>query len=132
MALFSPDGKAILTNGNAPGRIQLWRAPIHGARPAQLRQFTWNSALASCGAFDPNGQFAVTGTQDHQVLVWAMPEEKEVNTELKAKLSYVEGSLENTQGKMTIRAELENPGWLIPGGMATIVIPRDPKVVAGK
>src|SRR5262249_1333943 len=26
MALFSPDGRTVLTNGAAPGRLQLWRA----------------------------------------------------------------------------------------------------------
>ena len=48
LALFSPDGKTILTNGAAAGRLQLWRAPI-GRR----------SAPPSCGSSS-----GATGTVD--------------------------------------------------------------------
>jgi WD40 repeat protein len=107
MALFSPDGKTILTNTAAAGRLQLWRAPIDEQRPAELRQFIWTSGGTTCAAFAPPRQaaaagekavtksspldesaeqirrrFAVTGTTDHQVLVWGLPSKEEVDTQL--------------------------------------------------
>jgi WD40 repeat protein len=123
MALFSPDGKMILTNGAAAGRLQLWRTPTGGGPAAELRRLLWNSAPATCGAFAPQGGFAVTGTQDHQILVWQLPTDKEASEEVPAFLTYVEEFLDSSLQKVTIRAELENPGWLIPGSTATMVIP---------
>jgi WD40 repeat protein len=127
MALFAPDGKTILTNGSAAGRLQLWRAPTaRNTRAAELRQFIW-SGQATCGAFAPNSKFVVTGTQDNQVLVWAMPspdEVDEVKGRLTAELSLVEQAL-NTGSSRQVRvwAELKNPGWLIAGQRATLVVP---------
>jgi WD40 repeat protein/biotin carboxyl carrier protein len=123
MALFSPDGKSILTNGAAAGRLQLWRAPTTQARASELRQFIWSQGVATCGAFSPDGSFAVTGTQDHQVLLWTMPSEKEVEKPLKARLILVEQALETRSRQVRVWAELDNPGWLIPGSPATMVVP---------
>jgi WD40 repeat protein len=126
MALYSPDGKTILTNGSAPGRLQLWRAPTATTRAAELRQFIWSSAQATCAAFAPDGTFAVTGTQDHRVLLWAMPSPKEVEARLSARLTLVEKSLESKDRQVRVWAVVENPDWLIPGGQATMVIPPQP------
>ena len=52
MALFSPDGKTILTNASAAGKLQLWRTPVLQSRGSELRQFIWNGN-ATCGAFAP-------------------------------------------------------------------------------
>jgi WD40 repeat protein len=124
LALFSPDGKSILTNGESAGQLQLWRAPTAQApRAAELRQFIWNHGVATCAAFAPDGSFAVTGTQDHQVLKWAMPSEKEVEKPLKGRLVLVEHALETRSRQVRVWAELDNPGWLIPGSPATIVVP---------
>jgi WD40 repeat protein len=123
MALFSPDGKSILTNGAAVGRLQLWRAPTSQARASELRQFIWSQGMATCAAFAPDGSFAVTGTQDHQVLVWTMPSEKEVEKPLKARLILVEKALDTRSRQVRVWAELDNPGWLIPGSPATLVVP---------
>jgi WD40 repeat protein len=123
LALFSPDGNTILTSGDAPGRLQLWRAPSPRARAAELRQLIWNSEVATCGAFAPDGSWVVTGTRDHQVLVWPMPGQKEVEEVLWAQLTYVEGFLDSTLKRVPLRAELDNPGWLMPGSRATLVIP---------
>ncbi len=123
MALFSPDGKTILTNGAAPGKLQLWRAPAgHPSRASELRQFIWSSGTATCGAFAPDGSAAVTGTQDHQILVWAMPSKEEVERRLTAKLVLVEPALDTRSRQVRVWAELENPGWLIPGATATLVV----------
>jgi WD40 repeat protein len=134
MALFAPDGLTILTNTASEGRLQLWRTPSGQGRASVLRQFIWTSGAASCGAFAPDSSFAVTGTQDHYVLVWAMPQ-KQLNGEtkrdelvekaLKARVSLVEQSIDSSSRQVRIWADLENPGWLIPGTTATMVIPVD-------
>jgi WD40 repeat protein len=126
MALFSPDSKTILTNGAAPERIQLWRTPSSQGRASELRQFIWSSGMATCGAFAPldsEHAFVVTGTQDKQVLVWKMPEKAEVEQQLAAGLTLVEKHLDTRSRQVRVWAELDNPGWLIPGGSATMVVP---------
>lgn len=124
MALFSPDGKTILTNGNAPGRLQLWRAPSGAtARAAELRQLLWTRGTAACGAFDPRGQFAVTGTSDHNVLVWELPKKEEAEKPLDASLTYVEEFLDTGLKRVTVRATIANAkDWVIPGSSASIVV----------
>jgi WD40 repeat protein len=122
LALFAPDGKSILTNRAMAGGLQLWRAPTAQARASELRQFIWEG-LATCAAFAPDGSFAVTGTQDHQVLIWTMPVEKEVEKPVQAKLVLVEKALDTRTRQVRVWAELDNPGWLIPGSPATLVVP---------
>ncbi|HEY7309097.1 MAG TPA: HlyD family efflux transporter periplasmic adaptor subunit [Gemmataceae bacterium] len=124
MALFSPDGKTILTNASAPGKLQLWRTPASQARASELRQFIWMKGTATCGAFAPeDGSFAVTGTQDHQVLVWSMPGKEEVESRLKAQLTLVEKNLDTQSRQVRVWAELNSPEWLFPGMRATMVVP---------
>jgi WD40 repeat protein len=122
MALFSPDGKTILTNA---GKLQLWRTPATQTRGSELRQFIW-SGTATCGAFAPekpeNGAFAVTGTQDHKVLVWRMPSQEEIDSRLEARLTLVERDLDTHSRHVRVWAELESPEWLIPGMQATMVV----------
>jgi WD40 repeat protein len=134
LALFSPAGDAVLTNGAGSGRLQLWRTPGPNRRGAALRQMVWSSADVTCGAFAPLGSydpktepaFAVTGTGDHKVLVWDLPSESEIKQELVGTLTYVEQFIDSGASvqKVTVQAELKKPAWLIPGGTATIVIPR--------
>jgi WD40 repeat protein len=123
MALFSPDGNTILTNGNGPGRLQLWRAPTAKARPAELRQYAWSSGMVTCGTFSPDGNLAITGTQDARVLVWQIPSKTERETSSIGELAYVEEFLDTSLKRLTVRATLKNPGWIIPGSSATIVVP---------
>jgi WD40 repeat protein len=151
MALFSPDGKTILTNNAAEGRVQLWRTPARPddataadglprevkAHAAELRQFVWNNGAATCGAFAPDGSFAVTGTHDNQVLVWAMPPKGDDGELLErpraARLTYVDESLDTSARQVRVWAEVDNPEArpnaahpeqaLTPGGTATLVVP---------
>jgi WD40 repeat protein len=128
MALFSPDGKTILTNVSAAdGTLQLWRTPSGQARASELRKFIWKDR-ATCGAFAPRKEnsFVVTGTQDKQVLVWAMPGKEEVEGHVEAHLTLVEMNLDTSQRKVRVWAELQAPEWLIPGMQATLVIPPQP------
>jgi WD40 repeat protein/biotin carboxyl carrier protein len=123
MALFSPDGQTVLTNGTAPGQLQLWRASTgRKGRGAELRQYIWSEGSATSGAFAPEADFLVTGTEDNKVLVWTMPSAKEVKEPLYARLMYVDEFQDTSMKKVPIRAELRNPGWLTPGGNATLVI----------
>ena len=122
MALFSPDGKTILTNASASDKkLQLWRAPVKQTRGSELRQFIWNAAV-TCGAFAPEGAFAVTGTQDHKVLVWAMPSQEEIDSRLEARLTLVEHDLDTHSRHVNVWAELKSPEWLLPGMRATMVV----------
>ncbi len=128
MALFSPDGKTILTNGSAPGKLQLWRTPVTQLRGSELRQFVWSKGTATCGAFAPqDSSFAVTGTQDHKVLVWSMPSKEEIDSRLEGRLTLVEHSLDTDSLKVRVWAEVESPEWLIPGMRATMVVPPQQK-----
>ncbi|HTU17276.1 MAG TPA: HlyD family efflux transporter periplasmic adaptor subunit [Gemmataceae bacterium] len=122
MAIFSPDGKTILTNGSSSGKLQLWRAPVTQPRGSELRQFIW-SGTATCGAFAPEGRaFAVTGTQDHKVLVWTLPSQEEIDSRLEARLTLVEKDLDTHSRHVRVWAELDSPEWLIPGMRATMVV----------
>jgi WD40 repeat protein len=124
LALFAPDGKTILTNGGGSGLLQLWRTPAHRDRASELRQFIWQSGTITSAAFAPNGAFIASGTQDHQVLLWKMPERQEVEEQLKGRLVLVEKHLETSSREVRVWAELNRPKWeLIPGGRATMVIP---------
>ncbi len=117
MALFSPNGLAVLTNG-PEGHPQLWRAPPKPGSPnmhtsegrgSELRQLASNS-VATCGAFDPDGAFAVTGTQDGQVLVWEMPSADEIEKRIPAVVALAEEADENGKAKVGVEVK-ENPLW---------------------
>jgi len=127
LALFSPDGEMVLTNCAEENRVQLWRTPLNGDRPAELRQFVWaGDGFATCGAFDPSRQFVVTGTSDHHVLVWPLPEASEVDNTLTGTIELVSKFIDSNNPQRLFRAELDirkNPGYLMPGGTATIVYP---------
>ncbi len=133
LALFAPDGKTVLTTSAADNRLQLWRTPALGKevagdtlgrRAAELRQFTWSTGKENAAAYAPDASFIVTGTQDNQVLVWGMPDKKQIDERLTARVSLVEKSLDASSRQVRIWAEVDNKsGWLIPGGTATIVIP---------
>jgi WD40 repeat protein len=123
-AQFSPDGRLIMTAGASDGGLQLWRAPTGSARGSELRQLiAAERSPATCAAFAPDGSFAVTGTRNHQVLVWPLPPGADIDGRLTAKLTFLDGSVESSARQVRIWAELENPdGRLLPGTMVTMVI----------
>jgi WD40 repeat protein len=121
MALFSPDGKLILTNGATDGRLQLWRTPTATSRGYEVSQLVWNSP-ATCGAFAPDGSFVVTGGKDSYLLVWPMPEKEMIEKQLKARIISVDASLEDSSGVL-VHAEMANPNKLLyAGDKATLVL----------
>jgi WD40 repeat protein len=123
-AQFSPDGSVILTAGAAEGRVQLWHAPTATCRAHEIRQFVSSErSTPNCGAFAPDGSFVVVGTRDKQVLVWPVPDAKEIDRQYSAELTLVEQVVEGSAGQVRIWAELPNPdGRLRAGGTATLVI----------
>jgi WD40 repeat protein len=110
LALFSPDGNLILTAGGSDGRLQLWRAPTAKTRGYELRHFAWSGdqTQTSCGAFAPDGSFAVTGTHDRAVLVWPLPRKQEVETQYSARLVDVGQEVDPSSHQVSVQAELDN------------------------
>jgi WD40 repeat protein len=125
-ALFSPDGRLILSAGGAEGRMQLWRAPSGANRRGyEVRQLVSSdrSAAPTSAAFAPDGTFLVTGGKDRQVMIWPVPSQQEIERELRADVSLVERSIDSIGGQVRIWADLPNPdGRLLPGTTATLTI----------
>ena len=48
---------------------------------------------------------------------------KEVESSLEGRLTLVEKALDTQSRQVRVWAELSNPGWLIPGSRATMVVP---------
>ena len=98
-------------------------APTGSTRPAELRQYAWSSGAVTCAAFSPDGKLAVAGTQDNRVLIWQTPEKTEAEQPIAGQLTYVEEFLDTSLKRLTVRATFDNPGWIIPGSNAAIVVP---------
>jgi WD40 repeat protein len=131
LALFSPDGKLILTAGAAEGRLQLWSAPTAASRAFEVRVLSSaERSSATCAAFAPAGltlqgrAFAVSGTRDGQVLIWPLPTDKEIaEAPVAGTLTMVDTALEPGARQARVGVEIENPeGRLNPGKQATVVI----------
>jgi WD40 repeat protein len=136
-ALFSPDGRSVLTTGSSDNRLQLWRNPMFSSRgrAAELRQYIWNEAPTTCAAFAPPesgtpantagaSPFVVTGTRNYQVVLWGLPTAEEMQDPgPNAVLTLVEKFLENTSRQVRISAKVirKTPG-LMPGSTATVVV----------
>jgi hypothetical protein len=131
LALFSPDGRLILTAGAAEGRLQLWTAPTPANRAFEVR--VWSPAErtgVTCAAFAPQGvtvqgrEFAVSGTREGQVLVWPLPTEKEIaEAPVTGTLEMVDTALEPGARQARVGVEINNAhGRLNPGKQATVVV----------
>jgi WD40 repeat protein len=124
-ALFTPDGKMVLAGGTADNPLQLWKAPAPGVRGHLIRRLAVSPTSATCAAFAPDGSFAVTGTQDHKVMVWRIPPEAEAKQEYTGTLTFTSASMDPAEGKIRIWADLTNAGAdkLLSGETVTLVIP---------
>ncbi|MBL8799722.1 MAG: HlyD family efflux transporter periplasmic adaptor subunit [Planctomycetia bacterium] len=126
-ALYSPDGRLIVTAGGAEGRTQLWRAADRNHRGYELRQFlSGDRSDPTCASFAPDGSFLVTGTKDRQVHVWSLERaHKEIDQRLTAKVVFVDWSVQSSARQARVWAELANPPErpLSPGTTAIMVIP---------
>jgi WD40 repeat protein len=122
MALFSPLGDLILTNDKTRNYVQLWRAPNPETRAYELCQLVYDKSPATCGAFDPNNKFIVTGTQSGFVLVWAMPTEQEIKRQLTAWIVNLDTAVEGDLNKVRVKAQIDNAdGFLKPDAKVTMV-----------
>lgn len=108
MALFSPTGSMILTASGNDGRLQLWRTPTPRTRGYEVRQFAGPGDAATCGAFDPQSRFAVTGTRDRAVMVWPLPKPQELETQFTAEVTLVENELDLNSRQVRVHAEIDN------------------------
>jgi len=132
LALFSPDASLIISAGISEGRLQLWHAPIDGKRAFEVRQFaTVERSPVTCAAFAPDGTFAVSGTKDGYVYIWAVPTRDKVNQHRmeNLKLTLIERALDASTRQARIGVNVQNPindeypsGRLIPGRPVHIVI----------
>jgi WD40 repeat protein len=122
-AMFSPDGRLVLTTTGGEGVLQLWK--VGEARSYELRQMipTLRSE-ATCAAFAPNGSFVVAGIKDRKVYLWPMPTAKEINDEIKGTIVNVEKSVESADGLVRVMAEFTNPRErpLLQGDVVTMVV----------
>lgn len=124
-ALFSADGRLVLTATGLEGHVQLWRAPTaESQRASELRQLVVPAnGSSTCAAFSLDGSFLVVGTRDRQVLVWPLPPAAEVDSRLTARLTLVEGAVDSSAHQVRVWAEFDNPDRrLVPGTTATMVI----------
>lgn len=122
-ALFSPNGRMVLTAGSTEGRLQLWRAPSASLRGTELRQFVPQdrTSVATCAAFSSDNTFAVSGSQDRMVYVWGLPTAESIDKTLSASLTNIETIVDSSARQVRITAELVNPGGLTPGTTVSLV-----------
>lgn len=122
-ALFSPNGRMVLTAGSSDGRLQLWRAPTAMVRGTPLRQLAPDRvSIPTCAAFASDNSIAVTGTQDRKVMIWNLPPADAIDKHLTATLVNVEQAVDSSARQVRITAELPNPsGLLLPGATVTLV-----------
>jgi WD40 repeat protein len=124
-ALFSPDDRLVLAAGTGDNPLQLWKAPQPGVGGALIRRLALPpGGHATCGAFSPDGTFAVTGTQDCRVLVWSIPTKQETDRVTNAEVKLLDATID-TDRKARIWATLPKPeGISMPAGdTVNIVIP---------
>ena len=119
----------VLTASPAEGRLQLWKAPVDGARGYEFSQFvTSERSPATSAAFfdvDDMGEvpFAVSGTKDGTVYLWPMPTKSEVRTHRIENVTMTQISQNVETRQIRIGVEIPNTdGKLIPGQPVTIVI----------
>jgi WD40 repeat protein len=129
MALFSPDGRMVLTAMGSEGRLQLWRLPTAQSRAHELRQLIWTSSPSTCGAFSPFAapagakQLLATGTKDGTVVIWDLPNADEVKNPIEGVIELSDPVVESSQRQVRVRARITNRGdrKLFIGNTATLV-----------
>jgi WD40 repeat protein len=125
-AMFSPDGRVILTANAAEGRLQMWRPPSgpnHRTYVVRELASSDRSPVITCAAFSPDGTFVVTGGKDRQVLVWTVPSVSEIEKEIAAEVTLFESGIESSTGQCRVTADFANrDGRLLPGGTVTMAV----------
>ncbi len=141
LAVFSPDAALVLTASASEGRLRLWRTPTEKPYSYEVRQFIpkesspatcaafgTDANLATAGAKDAERTFAVTGTKDGQIYLWAIPTKDLADQKLKGKVSLKELFIEPSTRQARLWVEIDNKdGLLTPGETTTVVVPRKAK-----
>jgi WD40 repeat protein/biotin carboxyl carrier protein len=124
-AVFSPDSALVVAAGTADNPLGVWKLPAPGStRAYQRARLAVGNSVPSCAAVSPDSSYVVVGTQDNRVLVFARPEKTDLERQYPAEIKLLDPSVESTDRKVRIWAELPNPGVpLLPGDTVTIVIP---------
>jgi WD40 repeat protein len=136
LAQFSPDASLVLTTSAAEGRLQLWKAPTDGSRSFEARQFkAKESGPVSCAAFgidtalpetraeDAERVFAVTGTKDGAVHVWAVPGKDQVAKKLRGTVSLLDAYVDPSTGQARVWVDVDNKDLILkPGDSVTVVV----------
>ena len=58
--------------------------------------------------------------QNRNVIVWPMPAKKDVEQRLTAKVLNLDPEVNS--GQVKVLAQMENPGYLLPGDVVTLVV----------
>jgi WD40 repeat protein len=107
-SLFSPDGQLALTTSGSDGVLQLWRLnPLRNYEVMHL--VSGEHVPAKCAAFAPDGSFVVAGVENGKVCIWPIPSKDELERQIPARITTVEQTIENVEGKVRILAEFTNP-----------------------
>jgi WD40 repeat protein len=138
LALFSPDGQLMLTGGAGEGRLSLWKTPTPEDRGYQVRELvtsTKERSAINTAAFGPAGKhFAVTGSKDGYVHLWALPDAEAVKNHRifvdangdPLHLDLVEQALDGNKTRVVVN--VQNPQdeqhqeRLLPGQRVTVVV----------
>lgn len=123
-AHFSPDGQLVIAAGTADNPLSLFRMPsTRGGRGFQRARLAVGTSPPTCASFSGEG-FLVVGTADHRVLIFARPDKAELDKQYQATITNLDPSIDSSDRKVRITAEIPNPGMpLLPGDSVTLVIP---------
>ncbi len=73
---FSPDGKYLVSAGDAAPSAILWDL----STGKSLRALTGHEKSVLCVAFSPDGRFVATGSDDETAVIWEVPSGKRIRT----------------------------------------------------
>jgi WD40 repeat protein len=133
LAIFSPDGKFVLSAGLPEGRLQLWKAPTETSRGFEVRQYAPKDRQfpVTCAAFVPQLPYAVSGNAAGEICLWKLPTEAQLN-EFRIEhvpVRLLSQSIDSNTHQARIAVDVPNPtsmeypnGRLMPGKAVTVVI----------
>jgi WD40 repeat protein len=123
-AMFSPDASMVVAGGTADNPLSIYKLPtVAGGRGYLRVRLAVGTSAATCAALSGEGFLAV-GTADHRVLIFARPDKADLEKQYLATITNLDQSVDSTDRKVRIMAEIPNPGMpLLPGDSTTLVIP---------
>src|SRR5262249_61603795 len=116
---FSPPAPALVpAGGTADNPLQVWRLPTTPGvtRALQIGRLAIGASEPTCGVFSPDGQYAVVGTKDNRVLVFARPEKAKMDRVITGKISRIDASIDSPDRKVNVWADVPNPDKILMPG----------------